>query len=99
MVDRTLWAITYTIDNRGKRREEPYIFEDTIRRTRALAWDKFQGGGRLRSTPIDGGHVFTLTAGAVLDCRASEPGVHLGSGDLPRSKTRSRRPGSTTSSG
>jgi len=37
----TLWAIAYTLDNRGRPRKTPCIFSDTVSFTRREAWERW----------------------------------------------------------
>ena len=39
----TLWAIAYTLDNRGRPRKTPYIFSGTVSDTRRAAWERWGG--------------------------------------------------------
>ena len=40
----TLWAIAYTLDDRGRPRKMPYILSDTISFTRRSAWERWSLG-------------------------------------------------------
>ena len=39
----TLWAIAYTLDNRGRPRKTPYVFSWTVSDRRRGAWVKWGG--------------------------------------------------------
>ena len=41
----TLWAIAYTLDDRGRPRKTPYIFSDTVSFTRRSAWERWRSLG------------------------------------------------------